>query len=321
MLCLLTTGTMLARKIDYSSFATEKEMDLGIQQMTTDEDGVYQPTIKRSLKKVNWLTNRVLGVSPDGKTFAFLSDKDGMLNIFTKDIEKGIKSPILQRTNRTQVLDFTYSPDGKELLFTDVKDANCQTCRTDTNNGYACEILTMKQVDYSPIYHNDKKQLLFARQQKNGFSIYCYNLENHNMMVHSFGTNPCPIPEENAYVCCRLNEEGKNEIWKVDMKTGKDICLVSDPKRSFSTPVVSPNGKWIAFVGENVKQHINNHIPNTDIFVCKTDGSTMVQLTEHIADDLSPSWSPDGKHIYFISQRGSKEGTPNVWRINLKDYP
>ncbi len=316
---LITTGSMKAQRIDYSPTVTEDERDLGIEQMTANEDVVYMPDFKRSSKKVNWLTNRVMNVSPDGKRLAFLSDKDGTMNIFVKEIENGIKSPALQRSNRALVLDFTYSPDGKSLLFTDVKGADCQVCRTDAHEGYACEILTVKQVDYSPIYCTNGKEILFSRQQKNTFSIYRYNTENHNMTVHSIGTNPCPIPGENTYVCCRLNKKGKNEIWKVNMETGEDICLVTDPKRNFSTPVVSPDGKWMAFVGENIKQDGNKKIPNTDIFVCRTNGETMIQLTNHVANDLSPAWSPDGKHLYFISQRGNAKGVANIWRMNLKN--
>lgn len=54
---------------------------------------------------------------------------------------------------------------------------------------------------------------------------------------------------------------------------------------------------------------------NTDIFVCKLDGTHLTQLTYHAADDLSPVWSKDGRYIYFVSQRGSSTGTANVWKM------
>lgn len=56
---------------------------------------------------------------------------------------------------------------------------------------------------------------------------------------------------------------------------------------------------------------------NTDIYVARTDGSELSQITYHAADDLSPVWSKDGKYIYFISQRGNAEGVANIWRMNF----
>lgn len=319
VLCLLTAGNMVARRVDYSPMNTENEADLRIQQMTADKDKVYMPAFKRSAKKINWLTNGVIDISPDGKELAFLAQNGDSTNICVKNIEHGFQSPTLQRTNRTQVLDFTYTPDGQHLLFTDVKGEDCQICRTDAHEGYACETLTVKQVDYSPICCTDTTEILFARQQKDAFNVYRYNTKNNNMTIHAEGFNPCPIPGEETYVCCRINRQGKSEIWKIDMTTGKETCLVTAPKQSFSSPKVSPNGKWIVFVGEVQKEYGKKSVPNTDIFVCRTNGKTMVQLTDHVANDLSPVWSPDGEYIYFVSQRGNREGIANVWRMNIKE--
>lgn len=48
-------------------------------------------------------------------------------------------------------------------------------------------------------------------------------------------------------------------------------------------------------------------IYSPDIFVSSIDGSNLIQLTYHPADDISPVWGKDGKSIFFISQRGSSK--------------
>ena len=47
-----------------------------------------------------------------------------------------------------------------------------------------------------------------------------------------------------------------------------------------------------------------------DIYVMDTDGHNEVNLTDHLADDLSPVWSPTGEHILFVSDR---EGVPDLY--------
>lgn len=59
---------------------------------------------------------------------------------------------------------------------------------------------------------------------------------------------------------------------------------------------------------------------NLDLYVVRTDGTNLTQLTYHPGNYVSPIWSKDGKSIYFISQRGTEKGTWNIWKMtfNLK---
>ena len=125
---------------------------------------------------------------------------------------------------------------------------------------------------------------------------------------------------DNSFLCARMGSNNRSEIWRVNYATGVEECIVSDPERSFTTPVVSPDGEWILFTGESIIKSGKLIYRNTDIYVCKKDGSGLMQGTYHAADDLSPTWSRDGKHIYFISQRGNAEGVANIWRIAFQYY-
>ena len=54
---------------------------------------------------------------------------------------------------------------------------------------------------------------------------------------------------------------------------------------------------------------------NWEIYVINDDGSDPRNLTRNPADDRHPSWSPDGKHIVFQTNRDRKMG----WQLYIMD--
>lgn len=74
---------------------------------------------------------------------------------------------------------------------------------------------------------------------------------------------------------------------------------------AFNSADVSPDGRYIVLDGgQDNKIH--------DIVIISADGRTKGVLAEHPADDTSPRWSPDGKHVVFLSIR---HGTWALWGI------
>jgi Tol biopolymer transport system component len=49
-------------------------------------------------------------------------------------------------------------------------------------------------------------------------------------------------------------------------------------------------------------------VSSGDVWVVQPDGSGLRNLTSHPADDWSPDWSPDGRLIAFVSNRGGSDG-------------
>ncbi len=73
-----------------------------------------------------------------------------------------------------------------------------------------------------------------------------------------------------------------------------------------SDVTVDPTGVWLAFAS-------TRHNPHAAIYLQRTDGSAVVQLTSDKGDDAYPVFSPDGKQIAFSSTRGGN------WQVYLMD--
>ena len=90
------------------------------------------------------------------------------------------------------------------------------------------------------------------------------------------------------------------DIYAVPASGGQAMSLVAMQGQE-NHPLVSPDGKWLAFSSD-----ING---NLDVFVIPVKGGSAVQLTYHEANDFPVSWSPDSKTIYFESQRSGARRT------------
>jgi eukaryotic-like serine/threonine-protein kinase len=85
---------------------------------------------------------------------------------------------------------------------------------------------------------------------------------------------------------------------------------VHSSSQSFTGATPSPDGAFLVFVSGGGFTHTT--APQLDIWISRSDGTALRQLTNDPEPDRTPKWSPDGKRIAFFSNRG---GTYQVWSI------
>jgi len=81
------------------------------------------------------------------------------------------------------------------------------------------------------------------------------------------------------------------------------------------SPAVSPDGKRIAMTVTTVKESENRR--HSEVWVVNTAGGEPMRWTSPSTESSNPRWSPDGKYLFFVSQRAGGNG--NTWAIRLDE--
>ena len=82
----------------------------------------------------------------------------------------------------------------------------------------------------------------------------------------------------------------------------------------FSSPSWTRDGRYLVF--SSMQGRDSTGRPNQDIWSMTADGTNRRQLTTNGSLDTYPVASPDGQHIYFVSNRGGKWA---IWRMQAPD--
>ena len=105
------------------------------------------------------------------------------------------------------------------------------------------------------------------------------------------------------------NRSGSDEIWVCGSEGENPIRLTSFRGPLAGSPSWSPDGKQIVFDCRPEG--------NADIYVISAEGGQTRRLTTDPAEDIVPSWSRDGRWIYFTSNRIAEGGSGRlqIWKI------
>ncbi|MGN0223774.1 MAG: hypothetical protein ACI4AM_07085 [Muribaculaceae bacterium] len=310
---------------NYEAAYSPEETGLGLVKITDESKNVVVGT-NVNLHSVNgknaicgsnkgglsWDSNNVLAIAPNGAEIAYLVHQNGQNNIMVR--RASTTSTITQRTFR-DVDSFWWGSDDN-LYYNDITEEPYKVCSVNSHSGTLIRQHTSNKNSYNPALSKNGKILYFEQYNSvSGFCIWSINLETGELANCAVGYQPCPIGNgDQEFLCVRNNSKGNSEIWRINYITGEEQIILSDAEHGFGNPQISPDGNWILFTS-NAVSSINKR-KNVDIFVCKIDGSNVMQLTYHPAHDICPRWNHDGTAIYFISNRITSNAW-NIWRMNF----
>ena len=247
---------------------------------------------KKSYYSIRW--------SPDGSRLAYLSNEEGKPQLYVRWMDTGQTALVTNVTSNPS--NITWSPDGKHIAFTMSVDAKEKPL----------DIKMPKKPDgakWSPSFQYITK----ARYQADGRGI----LEpayTHIFIVPADGGTARQLTSGNYHHNGRLSfspdsdkiyfsanrsdnweyEPVEGDIFSVDMMG--NIEQLTNDKGLESSPVVSPDGKYIAYARRDDEKVMYK---NSYLYVMKSDGTDAKNLTKDVDNSVSNFHWKDNKHVYF----------------------
>ena len=168
--------------------------------------------------------------------------------------------------------------------------------------------------DSQPAYSPDGQRIAF-RSNRDGGGIFLMGATGESVRrLTDFGFRPAWSPDGKKIIFSTVGpvtplfRGAQSKLWVVDVTTEQKKMLHDGDAVE---PACSPNNLRIAFWSLS-----NSAGGQRDIATIPASGGTPLFLTNDGALDWSPIWSPDGKYLYFASDRG---GSMNVWRIAIDE--
>jgi dipeptidyl aminopeptidase/acylaminoacyl peptidase len=100
---------------------------------------------------------------------------------------------------------------------------------------------------------------------------------------------------------------GSQEIWLAGADGSNPVQLTHGPGQHQGLPRWSPDGRRLAFNSQGEDGH-------WDIWLTDADGGQPQRLTDDPGDEQMPSWSHDGRFVYYNANSGRTDGG-DIWRV------
>ena len=167
--------------------------------------------------------------------------------------------------------------------------------------------------DDQPKFSPDGERIAF-RSGRDGGGLYVMGRTGELVKkVSDRGFNPAwsPDGQKLAYSTQGIAERPGNrtaagaEIWVLTLATGETRRLTD---KDAMQPAWSPDGSRIAYWGYAPQSR------NREVWTVSVTGGEPTRITDNPAIDWNPVWTPDGRNLYFGSDRG---GSLGLWRVGL----
>jgi len=222
--------------------------------------------------------------------------------------------------------DARISPDGSEIVFCYKGDIY----KVSAQGGTAVQLTTQASYEANPVWSPDGEQIAFASDRNGNFDLFIMSADGgaaRRLTYHSASEIPSTFTPDGKYVLFSASIQdpatsalfptsAMTELYRVPVEGGNTEQVLGTP------------AEWVCFdkAGSNFlyqdrkgfedewRKHHTSSIAR-DIWLYDTQTGEHTNLTNRNGEDRNPVYAPDGKSVYFLSERNG--GSFNVYSFPL----
>lgn len=215
------------------------------------------------------------------------------------------------------ISDFDAAPDGKKLAFV----ARGELFVSDPKGQFIRQIPTAADGRVSEVYWlNDNRTLLFNQTvagYQNWFTVAADGGAQARQLTSDQANNRLLSMNSDRTQAVYLS--GREEVRLLDLKTRQSKTLARQELWGFQNdrPQFGPDDRHVVFTAYRDFER--------EIYLLDLQTGTTLNLTQTGVSEVDPHWSPDGKYLYFLTNRtqpayprGLQEA--RIFRMSLDKY-
>jgi Tol biopolymer transport system component/DNA-binding winged helix-turn-helix (wHTH) protein len=210
----------------------------------------------------------------DGSKIAYRTVRAGRNELWERSLTEGRERLLLSSTDSRMVKP-RWSPDGAKLAF---------SIYAPRDNSLAVSVLNMDGTGER------------ALTKPNSVEMQGFDWAKDSQAI----LGACRFHQSERYSTCLLSVSSANEEGDPSVRV-----IASDPKRNLFNQRFSPDQRWITFLAHDL-----SYASTSTVYVTPAAGGAWRAITDGAWFDDKPRWGPDGRILYFVSNRS---GVKNVW--------
>ena len=171
-------------------------------------------------------------------------------------------------------------------------------------SGSATALVTGVGQQVTPSWSPDGRQLVYASDQDGDYDIYLRDQDGQEYPLTdntADDVHPVWSPAGDRIFYATNQSGGYFRIHSMRTDGSNDSVVLAVANNHVMAPSISPNGARLAYMRASVLEPLCQW--NWDVWVANIDGSNPQRLTNHLAADLYPAWTPDGSEVVLAGCR------------------